>query len=120
MPVVKFDPHLSNFLIHDDRRFFLISLDNGIFLVTDNCPHRGGPLHLGYFDCQKSTIICPWHELVVSMNHLQQHAMPLVWRNDIAVAVLPEIKSKSIAFKHRHILATSEVSIKGTSSVIVE
>ncbi|WP_460201033.1 hypothetical protein [Scytonema sp. NUACC21] len=46
--------------------------------------------------------------------------MPLVWRNDIAVAVLPETKSKSIAFKRRHILATSEVSIQGTSSVIVE
>lgn len=112
MPVVKFDPHLSNFLIHDDKRFFLISLDNSMFLVADNCPHRGGPLHLGYFDCQKNTITCPWHSLVVSTNRLQKNAMPLICRNDIAVAVLPETKSKSVAFQHRHLLATLEVSIK--------
>lgn len=94
MSIIKFDPHLSNFLIHGDRRFFLISLDNSTFLVTDNCPHRGGPLHLGKFDCQKNTIICPWHDLVVSIHHLQKSAVPLVWRQDIAVAVLPEAKSK--------------------------
>ncbi|MDJ0797775.1 MAG: Rieske 2Fe-2S domain-containing protein [Calothrix sp. MO_167.B12] len=112
MPVVKFDPHLSNFLMHGDRRFFLTSLDNSIFLVADNCPHRGGPLHLGYFNCQKNTITCPWHGLVVSTNRLQQNAMPLVWRNDIAIAVLPQTKPQSIAFQHRHLLATSEVGIK--------
>lgn len=112
MPVIKFDPHLFNFLIDGDKRFFLVSWDNSTFLVTDNCPHRGGPLHLGNFDCQKKTICCPWHSLVTSTNHLQQNAMPLIWRNDIAVAILPETKSKSIAFKHRHILPTSEVSIK--------
>lgn len=112
MPVVKFDPRLSNFLIHGDKRFFLMFLDNSMFLVADNCPHRGGPLHLGYFDCHKNTISCPWHNLFVSINHLQQNAMPLVWRNDIAVAVLPETKSKSVAFQRRHLLATSEVSIK--------
>lgn len=120
MPVIRFDPTLSNFLIHGDRRFFLMSSGNQTFLVGDNCPHRGGPLHLGYFDCQNSVIVCPWHNLAVSTHRLQQCAMPFVWRNDCAVAVLPEAKLKSLAFKHRHIWATPEGSIKETNSVTVE
>ncbi|WP_445633328.1 Rieske domain-containing protein [Nostoc sp. DSM 114161] len=109
MPVIKFDPQQSNFLIHGDRRFFLISLDNRTFLVTDNCPHRGGPLHLGYFNCQKSAIVCPWHNSAVSVQRLQQHAMPLVWRHNLAIAVIPKAESTPIVFKHRHILVAPEI-----------
>jgi nitrite reductase (NADH) small subunit len=109
MSVIKFDPHRSNFMIHDDRRFFLISLDNSIFLVRDNCPHRGGPLHLGYFNCQKSAIVCPWHNSAVSLHRLQQLAIPLIWRNDIAVAVIPGAESTSIVFKHCHIMIIPEI-----------
>ncbi len=109
MPVIKFDPNLSNFLNYGNKRFFLISFDSSTFLVADNCPHRGGPLHLGYFDCKKSAIICPWHNSVVSIQRLEQLAIPLVWRCDVAVAVLPEAESAQIAFKQRHILATLEI-----------
>jgi nitrite reductase (NADH) small subunit len=96
MPVVKFDPIASNFLIHGDQRFFLMPSNNQTFLVGDRCPHRGGPLHLGQVDCQNKTIICPWHQFAVSTHRLQKSALPLVWRKNIAIAVLPELKLQSI------------------------
>ncbi|MEH2263306.1 Rieske (2Fe-2S) protein [Nostoc sp.] len=113
MSVIKFDPHQSNFMIHGDRRFFLISLDNSTFLVRDNCPHRGGPLHLGYFNCQNNAIVCPWHNSAVSVHRLQQLAMPLVWRNDVAIAVIPGAESTPIAFKHRYIMVYPEIGCNG-------
>lgn len=109
MLVIRFDPNLANFLIHGDKRYLLIFFDFRPFLIKNNCPHRGGPLHLGNFDCQKNAFICPWHESAISISRLQKYAMPLVWRKDIAVAVLPQSNSKSVVIKHRHILATSEI-----------
>ncbi len=115
MPVIKFDPNLSNFIIHGDRRFFLTSFGSRPFLVRDNCPHRGGPLHLGYLVCnrsarsknyEKDAIICPWHNSTVSIQRLQRHAVPLVWRRDIAVAILSGAELTPIIVKHSQILVT--------------
>jgi nitrite reductase (NADH) small subunit len=104
MPVVKFDPNVANFLIQGDRRFFLMSLDNDLFLMRDNCPHRGGPLHLGSLDCKKGTIVCPWHEATVSIQRLQQHAVPCIRHRDMAVAVFPTVESTPIVAKRRQLL----------------
>lgn len=110
MPVIKFDPNLSNFIVDGNERFFTITLDNRSFVVRDNCPHRGGPIHLGQFDCQKNTIICPWHGLTVSTTSLQQLAIPVVWRYDVALAVIVEAegKSESITLQNRHIMVMLE------------
>lgn len=107
MSAIRFDPNLSNFLIHGDKRFFLISFGSRTFLVGDHCPHRGGPLHLGCLDHEKSAIICPWHNSTVSIQRLQKLAVPLVWRRDHAVAILPGAELTPIAIQHRHILVNA-------------
>lgn len=102
MPIVRFDPKLVNFLIHGDRRYFPILIDNYPFLIQDNCPHRGGPIHLGHLNCGKSAIICPWHKSAVSLQSLQRLALPSIWhRNELLIAILPESDSAQIVLKHR-------------------
>lgn len=45
-----------------NERFFILTLPEKRFLISDKCPHRGGPLSLGQL-CEKSeSIRCPWHD----------------------------------------------------------
>ncbi|MBW4615059.1 MAG: Rieske (2Fe-2S) protein [Desmonostoc vinosum HA7617-LM4] len=118
MPIIKFDPRQSNFLIHGDRRYFLTTIDGSAFLVVDKCPHRGGPLHLGYLNCRKNAIVCPWHDSSVSIHRLQQLAIPLIWRHDVVVAILPGSETTPVIFKHRNLLATPEISTQDTLKVV--
>jgi len=50
------------------RAFLLAPPDEPAAIVTGRCPHRGGPLALGAFDCRERRWRCPWHG--------QKHALP--------------------------------------------
>lgn len=109
MPIVRFDSKLANFVIHGDRRYFFILIDNCPFFIQDNCPHRGGPIHLGYLNCKKDAIMCPWHNSAVSLQRLQSLAVPSIWRrNELLTVVLPESNSAQIILKHRQTMVAAE------------
>jgi hypothetical protein len=103
MPIIRFNPTKSNFLVDGDKRFFLMSHKGLTFLVKDNCPHRGGPLHLGCLNNQQGSIICPWHNSSVSIQSLRNSAIPLVLHHTIAIAILPKIESPSVVTQQRTI-----------------
>lgn len=90
MPVFGFDPRAVNYLEADGNRYFLLALEGTpAVLVRDECPHRGGPLHLGRLDAEADAVHCPWHCQRISLRHLRRSAMPLIVRRDSAVVVLP-------------------------------
>lgn len=122
MVELSFNPAISNYLIYGEQRFFLIALsstDQGLLvLVPDNCPHRGGPLHLGCL--RENQIICPWHNTPTPNEHLLQHAIPLACpikdsnscedEEELLVAILPELPKpqvNQIIFQKRILLVTS-------------
>lgn len=41
--------------------YFLVSNDQGLFLVRNQCPHRGGPLKFGFVNAEDQ-IVCPLHK----------------------------------------------------------
>ena len=44
----------------DGEEFFLLGVDEQLYLVRNACPHRGGPLKFGHVDDQ-DRIVCPMH-----------------------------------------------------------
>lgn len=42
-----------------DLRIALFLSQGRIYAVSETCPHRGGPLHLGRI--KNGIVICPWH-----------------------------------------------------------
>lgn len=56
-------------IIRDGMEYFLLSRDGQLYLVENKCPHRGGPLKLGFVDeCDR--IVCPWHRNAISIDDL--------------------------------------------------
>lgn len=47
-------------IIRDGREYFLVGYEDGLFLVADSCPHRGGSLKFGFIDAN-DRIVCPLH-----------------------------------------------------------
>lgn len=45
----------------DGAEYFLLGHADGLFLVLNQCPHRGGPLKFGFLNAEDQ-IVCPWHK----------------------------------------------------------
>ncbi|MFY2557165.1 Rieske 2Fe-2S domain-containing protein [Corallococcus terminator] len=106
MPVFGFDPRSVNYLEADGNRYFLLSQDGRApLLVRDECPHRGGPLHLGRLDAAAEAIHCPWHCQRIPLRHLHRNALPLIVRRDSAVVVLPGSEEVPVRAQQRVLLA---------------
>jgi nitrite reductase (NADH) small subunit len=105
MSVIKFRPVRGTLITQGSDRYMLSTIKSSYFLLKAKCPHRGGPLHLGNLSCDKLSVICPWHDLEVSINKLQNSAVPMVCRGNAAIAILPqdasipvEVKQSGFAF----------------------
>ena len=106
MPVFGFDPRSVNYMEVDGNRYFLLSLEGKPpLLVRDECPHRGGPLHLGQLDVAAEEVHCPWHCQRITLRHLRRSAMPLIVRRDSAVVVLPGAGDVPVRAQRRVLLA---------------
>jgi len=53
----------------DGEEYFLLGVDDRLFLVRNACPHRGGPLKFGQVDDQ-NRIVCPMHYNAFSVETL--------------------------------------------------
>ncbi len=47
-------------ITHHGRDYFLLSHQGELYLVHNQCPHRGGPLKFGYVNDQDA-VVCPMH-----------------------------------------------------------
>ena len=53
----------------DGEDYFLLGVDNALYLVRNACPHRGGPLKFGRLT-DDETIVCPMHHQAVPVDAL--------------------------------------------------
>ena len=42
------------------REYFLLGRDDALYLVLNQCPHRGGPLKFGFVN-DDDELVCPLH-----------------------------------------------------------
>jgi nitrite reductase/ring-hydroxylating ferredoxin subunit len=72
------------------RRAFLLEAPGQSPLMVDStCPHRGGPLALGQYDCRTFTLRCPWHGRRHGRRQLEASAWPALRAGDCFVVALP-------------------------------
>nr|WP_298688032.1 Rieske 2Fe-2S domain-containing protein [uncultured Dongia sp.] len=62
----------------DRRAFRLAPPGERPMIVNGRCPHRGGPLALGDFDCVRRELRCPWHGQRHGLARLQAGALPAI------------------------------------------
>ena len=56
--------------IHRDGvEYFLLSHEDNLYLVPNQCPHRGGPLKFGFIN-ERDEIVCPMHQNAFSIARL--------------------------------------------------
>ena len=55
------------------EEYFVLSVDEQLYLVRNACPHRGGPLKFGQVD-DENRIICPMHYNAVPVEALLAQA----------------------------------------------
>ena len=55
----------------DGGEYFLLGHAEGLYLVLNQCPHRGGPLKFGFVNSEDQ-IVCPLHKGVFAVTDLIQ------------------------------------------------
>jgi len=55
------------------EEYFVLSVDEQLYLVRNSCPHRGGPLKFGHVD-EQNRIVCPMHHNATSVETLLAQA----------------------------------------------
>ena len=104
MLVVRFDMRDFNFLLVGHNGYFLLQdALSRTFLVSNECPHRGGPLHLGCMSDDGAAVICPWHGTRVTLVSLLNSAVPAVRVDHTIVAFLAAPESSTVTLIRRHV-----------------
>jgi len=61
------------------ERFFVFQSTSGSYhLISDKCPHRGGPLSRGSWDAENNRLRCPWHKTSLPESALFKKQIPVV------------------------------------------
>jgi nitrite reductase/ring-hydroxylating ferredoxin subunit len=73
------------------RAFLLAPPDEPAAIVAGRCPHRGGPLALGEYDCRERRWRCPWHNQKHALPALRARTWPAIRRGETwLVAISPD------------------------------
>ncbi len=94
MLVCEIDSATYNYVVVASLKYFLLPLPTlEIVVVNDRCPHRGGPLHLGIWRHESSTIECPWHGTCWTLRTLRHRGLivPSVRRGQTVTAIFEQI-----------------------------
>ena len=110
MRVVELDLENENFLVagkHSgaSRYFVWWNCDRRPLVLSDECPHRGGPLHLGEVNCPAGAITCPWHGMTWTEKALEQRSIPAVISGSRLTAILDEDPEISVRTYKTRIIA---------------
>ena len=47
-------------ICRNGEEYFLLMYNDAFYLIKNQCPHRGGPLKLGFIN-ERAEIVCPMH-----------------------------------------------------------
>lgn len=89
------------------QRAYLVARDGAgtCHTISDKCPHRGGPLHLGNLDPSGAFVICPWHHTKTRIEHLLARGLPTVRGGErITVVIGPEVEGTPHAVRRTVLL----------------
>jgi Rieske [2Fe-2S] domain len=106
MKIATLDVRDHNMVFLRDDRYFVLEHDGRLFLVSDRCPHRGGPLSLASRSADDKRLVCPWHGSRIACTWLRRQSVPIVRRGTEITAYLPEgDDGASVFLAKRRILA---------------
>lgn len=93
---LRFKSGAANTIWRADRRAFLLDTPDGAPAIVDGtCPHRGGPLALGQYDCKTATLRCPWHGRRHKRRQLLARAWPSLRIGEDWVVAIPVTPDES-------------------------
>lgn len=64
------------------KSYFSFERDGQYSIIPSECPHRGGPLHLGSRSACKARLVCPWHDQQYPHSLLERRGLPVVTRGE--------------------------------------
>jgi hypothetical protein len=91
-------PAADTVWLRDARAFLLATPDGKPALIDGICPHRGGPLSLGSYDCRTQTLRCPWHGRRHPRAHLLARAWPTIRIGADWIVAVPANAGDGICF----------------------
>lgn len=90
MPVVSFPvAGRENCVVVAGTAYVYATVGGRGFVMSAQCPHRGGPLHLAGMTPDATRLICPWHDRKTSAARLRAE-IPSVRTGDRVTAVFPD------------------------------
>jgi nitrite reductase (NADH) small subunit len=99
---LRFAAHEANAIWLDGGRAFLLATPDGApAIVNGICPHRGGPLALGDYDCATASLRCPWHGQRQTRRQLLARAWPAIRVGDSWVVAVPAEARSAICFRQK-------------------
>lgn len=70
--------------------YFAFDRNGRYALLPSQCPHRGGPLHLGVASACKAKVVCPWHDNAYAVARLEPKGLPVIRTGDTVSFVTHE------------------------------
>ncbi|MGC5344780.1 Rieske 2Fe-2S domain-containing protein [Streptomyces sp. DT171] len=90
MPVVSFSvAGRENCVVVAGTAYVYATVAGRGFVMSAQCPHRGGPLHLAGVTPDARGLVCPWHDRRTSAARLRA-AVPAVRTGDRVTAVFED------------------------------
>jgi nitrite reductase (NADH) small subunit len=90
MKTLSFDRHAFNRVRAGKTDYFATDVNGRYALVPSQCPHRGGPLHLGNVSGCRAKLVCPWHDNAFPLSRLDAKGLPLVRTGATIHLVVPD------------------------------
>lgn len=78
MKTLSFNKNAFNRARAGKTEYFATEVNGSYALVPSQCPHRGGPLHLGRTSKCQAKLVCPWHDNAYPISRLNAKGLPLV------------------------------------------
>lgn len=78
MKTVSLNLNHANYVVVDEKTYFLRRQTHATQLLPTACPHRGGPLHMGQTSSDQQSLICPWHDNAYKVCNLEKKSLPVV------------------------------------------
>lgn len=106
-------PAADTIWLGDARAFLLATPDARPALIDGICPHRGGPLALGSYDCRTQTLRCPWHGRRHARRQLLARAWPAIRIGKDWVVAVPGTAGSGICFAGARITLSASAEAPG-------
>lgn len=91
MKTLSFDKNTFNRVRAGKTEYFATDVTGKYALIPSQCPHRGGPLHLGNASKCRAKLVCPWHDNAFPVSRLDAKGLPLVRTGTTIHLVVPQV-----------------------------